>query len=98
MDRQAHELTILSLLAVLGMIVASMRDDLTFVAVFLAQAGIAFASLVWCAGSSKGGTSGQADPLVFIRSLLRHHSAASRFHHYPGGVTRKPNPGLTGGR
>ena len=34
MDRQAHELTILSLLAVLGMIVASMRDDLTFVAVF----------------------------------------------------------------
>ena len=46
MDRQAHELTILSLLAVLGMIVASMRDDLTFVAVFLAQAGIAFASVV----------------------------------------------------
>ena len=46
MDRQAHELTILSLVAVLGTMLAAMREDETFMAVFAAQAAFAFASLV----------------------------------------------------
>jgi hypothetical protein len=46
MNRQTHELTLLCLLAVLGTMLASMREDLTFMAVFLAQAAIAFASLL----------------------------------------------------
>ena len=46
MDRQAHELTILSLVAVLGTMLASIRDDETFMAVFAAQAAFAFVSLM----------------------------------------------------
>ena len=46
MDRQMHELTLLSLLAVLGTMLASMREDQLFTAVFAAEAGFAFASLV----------------------------------------------------
>jgi hypothetical protein len=46
MDRQAHELTILSLVAVLGTMLASIREDETFMVVFAAQAAFAFASLV----------------------------------------------------
>jgi hypothetical protein len=37
MDRQAHELTILTLVAVLGTVLASMREDQTFMAVFAAH-------------------------------------------------------------
>jgi hypothetical protein len=36
MDRHAHELTLLSLLAILGVTLASMREDETFMAVFAA--------------------------------------------------------------
>jgi hypothetical protein len=46
MDRQAHELTILCLVAVLGAVLASMREDQTFITVFAAQAAFAFASLL----------------------------------------------------
>jgi hypothetical protein len=46
MDRQTHELTLLCLVAVLGTVFASMREDQTFIAVFAAQATFAFAILV----------------------------------------------------
>jgi hypothetical protein len=46
MDRQAHELTMLSLVAVLGTMVASIRENETFMAVFAAQAAFAFVSLM----------------------------------------------------
>jgi hypothetical protein len=46
MDRQAHELTILTLVAVLSTVLASMREDQTFMAIFAAQAAFAFASLL----------------------------------------------------
>ena len=46
MDRQMHELTLLSLLAVFGTMLASMREDQLFTAVFAAEAGFACASLV----------------------------------------------------
>jgi hypothetical protein len=46
MDRQMHELTLLSLLAILGVTLASIRENETFMAIFAAQAAFAFASLV----------------------------------------------------
>jgi hypothetical protein len=45
-DQQAHVLTLLSLLAVLGTMLAWMAEDRTFIAVFAAQAGFAFFHLV----------------------------------------------------